>query len=269
MAKKITTEELKSLQVEILQSVHDFCVEKHLNYTLGFGSLLGAIRHKGFIPWDDDIDIMMPRADYEKFVLFYKHDFYKVYDFRYDEDYVLPFAKIADTRTMLEEIANIKNIGINIDIFPLDPLFDTKEESAAFLQSLIPIKRKFRMKILKPSPKNVWWKRIAIQVSKILVWNASLKDMAAEIDSKIKDLNVDKAKYWGTPADTDPYANKSLYESLLFDTYLKVSFEGRQFFAPSGYDKVLRNYYGDYMQLPPVEKRTSPHSLNNIYWLEK
>lgn len=266
--KPISIEELKQLQIEILQSVHDFCEANGLRYSLAFGTLLGAIRHKGYIPWDDDIDITMPRADYERFVKSFKHQYFKVYDYRNDADYVLPFAKVADTRTLLEENANMKNIGINMDIFPLDPLFDTQEECIDFLKSLTPLKRKFRMKILKPSHKNVWWKRIAIRMSKILVWNVSLKEIAAELNSRIANLKKNKALYWGTPAGTDPYAYRSLYESKLFDSYILVKFEDREFYAPAGYDTMLRNYYGDYMQLPPEEKRTSPHTLSGIYWLD-
>lgn len=267
MSKQISKDELKVLQIEILQSVHDFCIANELNYTLGFGTLLGAIRHQGYIPWDDDIDIMMPRKDYEQLVRNYRHQHYKVYDYRFDKDYVHPFAKIADTRTLLEENANMKNIGINIDVFPLDYLYDTKEESVNFLKSLTPLKRKFRMKILKPSHKNVWWKRVAINLSKMLVINTSLKEISAAINDRIAALSPNTA-YLGTPAGSDPYAYKSLYESSLFESYQLVPFEDRSFYAASGYDLILRNYYGDYMKLPPEDKRTSPHTLNKVYWID-
>lgn len=267
MSKNISIEELKALQIEILQSVHDFCVEHQLHYTLAFGTLLGAVRHQGYIPWDDDIDIMMPRKDYEQFVSTYRHNIYKVYDYRHDADYVHPFAKVADTRTILEEQANMKDIGINIDIFPLDGLCNTQEESLAFLKTLTPLKLKFRMKILKPSPKNVWWKRIAIQLSKLLVLNTSLKEISAEINRRIALASNDEAQILGTPAGTDPYAYRSLYERSLFASYRLISFEGRAFYAAEGAAKILSNYYGDdYMTPPPAEKRTSPHTLNRIYW---
>lgn len=268
MPKAINIDELKAIQLEILQSIHDFCQENNLRYFLAFGTLLGAVRHKGFIPWDDDIDIMMPRKDYESFVKSYKHSYYKVYDYRLNEEYVHPYAKVADTRTLLAEKANMKDIGINVDIFPLDGLADTKEASIDFLKSLVPIKNKFRMKILKPSPKNVWWKRIAIHLSKILVINTSLKSLSKEINQHIIDNPHKDAAFLGTPAGTDPHAINNIYERELFDSYISLPFEGRYFMAPAGYDKILRNYYGDYMQLPPVEKRTSPHTLCEVYWLE-
>lgn len=268
MPKTINIEELKAIQLEILQSVHDFCQDHNLKYALAFGTLLGAVRHKGYIPWDDDIDIMMPREDYEQFVKSYKHSIYKIYDYRYDKEYSYPYAKVADTRTILLENVNTKDIGINIDIFPLDVLADTKEEAVKFLQSLTPLKTKYRMKLLKPSPKNVWWKRVAIVLSKLLVVNTSLKSLSQEISLRVSNNPNKDAAYLGTPAGTDPYAINNIYEREHFDSYISLPFEGRCFMAPVGYDKILSNYYGDYMQLPPVEKRTSPHSLNQVYWIE-
>lgn len=268
MPKTINIDELKVLQLGILQSIHDFCQDQNLKYGLAFGTLLGAVRHKGYIPWDDDIDIMMPREDYEKFVHSFKHSFLKVYDYRYDKDYSYPYAKVADTRTVLKENVNMKDIGINVDIFPLDILADTKEASVEFLRSLTPLKIKYRMKLLKPSPKNVWWKRVAIQLSKLLVIKTSLKSLSQEISLQITNNPNRDAAYLGTPAGTDPHAINNIYERELFNSYIELPFEGRSFMVPIGYDKILRNYYGDYMQLPPVEKRTSPHSLNQIYWID-
>ena len=268
MSRPISIDELKAIQIEILQSVHDFCVANDIHYSLAFGSLLGAIRHKGYIPWDDDIDIMMLRKDYERFVASYHNNIYKVYDYRQDPEYVHPFAKVADTRTLLVEQANMKSIGINIDIFPLDSLYDTREESVAFLKSLTPLKTRFRMKILKPTPKNVWWKRIAIRLSKLLVIHTSLKGISAELNKRISLIANDEAVFLGTPAGTDPYAYGSLYEKELFEEYQLIPFEDRQFFAAKGANKILSNYYGaDFMQLPPVEKRMSPHTLNQVFWI--
>ena len=93
--KKIALDEMKRIQVDILKDVHQFCIENNIHYTLIFGTLLGAIRHKGYIPWDDDIDIAMMRPDYEKFVASYKHKegWYHVYDFRKDKLTHAPFLK--------------------------------------------------------------------------------------------------------------------------------------------------------------------------------
>lgn len=87
--KPITTHELRKIQIEILKSIHNYCQENNLRYSLAYGTLLGAVRHKGFIPWDDDIDIMMPRPDYEQFLKGYRgyNEFYQVQDYCTDHSY--------------------------------------------------------------------------------------------------------------------------------------------------------------------------------------
>ena len=163
---------MKRIQVDILKDVHRFCEENGLHYTLAFGSMLGAIRHKGYIPWDDDIDIALLRPDYEKFVKTYtsKDGQYRLYDYRKDSDFHYPYAKIADTRTILDENVSMKNIGVNIDVFPFDYMFDTREECTRFIGTLDRLKKLFRIKLVKPGKKNVWWKRILIRIAKIIMF---------------------------------------------------------------------------------------------------
>ena len=129
--KTINTEELKKIQVEILDYVDKFCEERNIKYSLYAGTLIGAVRHKGFIPWDDDIDIMMLRSDYERFLKELheeKDSRYKILDFRYDHSYHYAFAKVIDSKTQLREevIDPYDGLGIYIDIFPIDVLPDNK-----------------------------------------------------------------------------------------------------------------------------------------------
>jgi len=267
--KTISIEELKQIQIEIMQSVHDFCQTHQLRYSLAYGTLLGAVRHKGFIPWDDDIDILMPRADYERFRAEFKHPYYKMYDFRSDPEYALPYGKVADTRTLLKENTEIMDLGIDIDIFPIDNLFNTEEECFAFIESQTPLKRKFRMKMLRPSPKNVWWKRIAIRLSKLLVLNTSLREVTRQRYQAIDQLTDDHSRYVAMVAGQE-YGNRAtraLFLRETFDHYVELPFEDRHFMAIADYDRHLTAIYGDYMTPPPPGQRTSPHTLNEIYWL--
>ena len=101
---KITLEELKSLQMNILDYVDSFCKENNIRYSLCGGSLIGAIRHKGYIPWDDDIDIMMPRPDYDKFLALFNKNAdsrYCAINYLTDKEFYQPFSKIVDTSTVL------------------------------------------------------------------------------------------------------------------------------------------------------------------------
>ena len=118
--KEIKNDELRTIQLDILQNVHDFCMKHDIKYTLAYGTLLGAVRHGGYIPWDDDIDIAMLRPDYERFMQEYKNDIYKFTECRLDKDVHIGFGKVEDTRTIVIEGGNTKNLGVSIDVFPID-----------------------------------------------------------------------------------------------------------------------------------------------------
>lgn len=122
--KEINTEDLKRIQIQILLHIDVFCTKHELRYFISGGTLIGAIRHKGFIPWDDDIDIMMLREDYEKFIVLYSQEDkspYHLYSHNQLHSYPYPFAKMDDSRTILKEDINEAMVfGVNIDIFPID-----------------------------------------------------------------------------------------------------------------------------------------------------
>lgn len=135
--KEIYFQEQKLIALEILKFVHRFCRDNNLRMFLSYGTLLGAIRHKGFIPWDDDVDIMMPRKDYEILLKsFPEHPRYKLQCIKNDPKYTKAFATINDIRTFKEEytIRNKfnKNLCINIDIFPFDTFPDDNQELRKF-----------------------------------------------------------------------------------------------------------------------------------------
>ncbi|MCQ2107271.1 MAG: LicD family protein [Fibrobacter sp.] len=259
---------MKQIQVDILKDVHSFCLANGIRYTLIFGSLLGAIRHKGYIPWDDDIDIAMPREDYEKFIAEYSHKDYHVYDYRKDADYHNPYAKIADTRTLLEENVCMKSIGINVDIFPFDYMFDSKEECSAFIDGLNNIKKIFRIKLVKPGRKNVWWKRIMIRLAKVAMLPFSMKGLTEKEYQKINTLTNKDAAFVALPVDPEiDAAYRSIYPRRMFENFVKVPFGNEEFMVTADYHQWLTQMYGDYMTPPKDVDRTSPHTLSKIYWI--
>ena len=257
--------------MDILKDIHQFCEANNLHYTLIFGSLLGAIRHRGYIPWDDDIDIAMLRPDYEKFIASYsgKNGIYHVYDYRNDADYHHPYAKVADTRTILEEHTSMKDIGINIDVFPFDNLFDTKDECNQFIKKLDGLKKKFRIKLVKPGKKNVWWKRILIRLAKATQIFWSMKKITEKEYEIVNTLTNENAKFVGVAVDPEiGPAYRSVYPRSMFEKFIKVPFDNEEVMATAEYDAWLSQMYGDYMTPPPAGNRTSPHTLSNIYWIE-
>ncbi|MBR5413413.1 MAG: LicD family protein [Fibrobacter sp.] len=268
---KISISEMKQIQIDILKDIHQFCEKNNLHYTLIFGSLLGAIRHKGYIPWDDDIDIAMMRPDYEKFVASYsgKGGIYHVYDYRNNPDYHHPYAKVADTRTILEEHTSMKDIGINIDVFPFDYLADTKEESFHLIHALDSFKKKFRIKLVKPGIKNAWWKRILIHAAKVALFAWSMKKITEEEYQVVNKLTNADAKFIGVAIDPEiDAAYRSVYPRCMFEKFIKVPFDGEEFMVTAEYDKWLTQMYGDYMTPPRDCNKTSPHTLSNIYWID-
>ena len=119
-----TVEELQKIELEILKYIDKVCKENNLTYFLAYGTLIGAIRHKGFIPWDDDVDIQMPRDDYNKLcdILKEENGRYKLLDHKEGLGYIYPFAKVIDSNTRLIEtgLTETVNMGVYIDIFPID-----------------------------------------------------------------------------------------------------------------------------------------------------
>lgn len=268
--KLISTDEQKKILFDILKQIHSFCEKNDIRYSLMFGTLLGAVRHKGFIPWDDDVDVAMPREDYEKFVKSFKSDdgVYKVYDYRQDEDYAHPYAKVADTRTIFDEHVCMKPIGINIDVFPYEDVFDSDEMNQVLFEKLLAVKKKFRIKLLKPSKKNKWWKRIAIVLLKVLVVNRSLKNLAREQCEIIKTECRDNATSVAILTDSDfECCRRSVCPKSYFEEFVDVDFEGEKFKAIKEYDAWLVQMYGDYMTPPPDEQKTSPHTVGDVYWI--
>ena len=128
--KTVTSEEQKAIMLDLLQKTADFCEKNNIRYFLCGGTLIGAIRHKGFIPWDDDIDISMPRPDYDRFIsLFNKpENYYQVICMENNKKYGFPFAKVHDTRTFVDELQYAKDqFGVYIDIFPIDGVGENEQ----------------------------------------------------------------------------------------------------------------------------------------------
>ena len=121
--KKVSDSELKTIELEILREVAAFCDMHDVRYYLVCGTALGAVRHDGFIPWDDDIDLGLPRPDYERFLSLFRSEKYTVLDSRFDDRYPYAFAKVSDNATCLvENIAQPFPMGVYIDLFPIDGL---------------------------------------------------------------------------------------------------------------------------------------------------
>lgn len=267
--RDIDIEEAKCIQLDIMQDIHDFCTRHGLRYTLGYGALLGAVRHGGFIPWDDDIDILMLREDYERFIATYNDghsECLRVHSLRNDNEYGLPFAKVEDKRTLSVEKGANKPLGVSVDIFPVDPLYPTLEESEACMDRLNLIRTIYRGRMLRPTPLNSKAKRIAIRILNFLTAPFSLHGLAQWYEQKCR-CGIPGAAY--VAVTVSGYGRREILPAGIFADYTPIRFEDREFIAVSDTDAYLSRVYGDYMTPPPSDKRHSPHTHISIHWIDE
>lgn len=261
--KEIKVEELKQIQINILDEVDAFCRSNNIDYYLSYGTLIGAVRHKGYIPWDDDIDILVQRKDYNKLISeFNKHrnGDVKIIDKSINSSYYHPFAKAVDTSTiMMEELNDACEIGVYIDIFPLDELpNDDKKINQLFWK----IKRCRDMITLKTVPikkDRELYKNIVLFVSQLLLKPISVRSLVAKIDILAQTYNGTKGCSKVGNLTILVYGKREIWEKTDYEYVIELEFEGKKYMAPSGYHAILSKTYGDYMQLPPLEKQISHH----------
>ncbi|MBE6548114.1 MAG: LicD family protein [Ruminococcaceae bacterium] len=270
--RELSMEELRAIQMNILDEIHNICEEQGLGYSLFAGTLLGAVRHKGFIPWDDDLDIFMPRPDYEKLIQYcmeHKTSFRLVCS-KTDKTYGYLFAKAVDDSTFIvEDVANRggAQMGVFVDIFPVDSFGDTPEEAqknydkSTFLRELLVAanwKKYFRNKTRK------WYYEPIRFAFFVLSRFFSVNKLITKIEAKYPAEEFGSKKYVATLGSS--YRKKRKFdEASLFDEYVDLQFEDRVYKAVKNYDEHLTRVFGNYMQLPPEKDRVTHHYFKAYY----
>lgn len=267
---KIYADELKKIELKLLCEFHKICNGIGINYSLAYGTLLGAARHKGFIPWDDDIDVCMFRNDYEKFIDYCKSNetSFILIDYRTCDWYNYPMAKLCAKGTVIEEEGtyNDGKLGVYIDIFPIDSLGNTREEAikeyrkTELIRDLIVAanwKKYFRSKTNSIIYEPV---RIAFYIFSRFV---SPKKLIKKLEKSSEKRNFEGVKYSGNLFSA--YREREISDSYIFDEMADITFEGITFKCFKQYDKYLSGIYGDYMKLPPKEKQKS-HHMFEAWW---
>ena len=260
MKKEITMKELRAIQLDILDKIHAFCTERGIRYSLGGGTLLGAVRHKGYIPWADDIDMMLPRPASDRFLKEFdgKYAELNLQHYGNDNTCCIPFAKVYDNRTVL--IEKLQKSGIYIDVFPIDGLPEEskiKDYLYIFNNQLHKIYFMTPFYIITGSLKD----RIKYYVKKFIYPTRDKYIMG--FYNFLKSYSFENSVNAG--AICGIYAEKELMPRETFESYITVEFEGRQYMAIKDYDAYLTKRYGDYMQLPSKERQVS-HHVFTAYW---
>lgn len=252
--------------MDILSALHEFCEAHNIKYSISYGSLLGAARHKGYIPWDDDIDIAILREDYEKLMaLFpktYKNKFC-IASMSREKKWKMPFAKAYDNTTIFIEPGCSFPLGINIDIFPVD---DIPDDDKKWQKNNKLRKQLFFIYNLKntqfPSDRSII-KNIIIGITLAILSIFPKRSLSRWIEKFIT-RNNGKGYSRCTEA-CNGFVESKPYSKDLFKSIKLYSFEDRYFNGFEDYNTYLTANYGDWRKLPPMEKRKS-HHINKSYW---
>lgn len=267
--------ELNTMQrrlLEMFKFFHDFCEKNDITYIALDGTLLGAVRHKGFIPWDDDIDVGVPREDYNRLLgLLASSNGYYVVEGPTSEDsnFYYPYAKLYDINTTLIENTTVElKRGLFIDIFPLDGLADDINEAK---KEYAIINKYLNRLAIRKVPINVhrkWYKNIILKIVQWIPFKSfNEKELCLRIDRLCQRKSIYNTKLGGNLVGAwgfkEVMGNEIIGKPQLYD------FEDFKIYGPEKYDEYLTKLYGDWRKLPPLEKRTSHHDfyldLNKSY----
>ena len=249
-------DKLKLIELDILNETISVCKKLNIRYYVLGGTLLGAVRHKGFIPWDDDIDIGMLRPDYDVFVekapqYLGRHLFLQTH--KTDPQFFQGFAKIRNSdTTFIETVCKTKkmNHGIYIDVFPLDIV--QRKDDLLFNSLKFMLSVRIFAEFLPDQHRSVIG-RIGVLCSKLLFPSAERAFQKREALYRLPKRGEYIANHNGA------WGKKEIVPARWYGEGTPLEFEGLQVMAPKEYDKWLRQVYGDYWQLPPAEQRVPRH----------
>lgn len=251
--RRLSEEEIKEVEIGVMDYIHNLCQKENINYSLAYGTLLGAVRHKGYIPWDDDVDISLKRDEYDKLyqaVLRDNDPIYKVASWENDARYPYPFYRVYDARTVYENnyIENDIDLGICVDVFPFDYYADVNKE----MVKLDTYRRLSVYTLYGIHSKNAGLKNIiryllvlVFRLTRVKTWNKKMNLLSMQAnDSDSIDYLMENKR------------TSTKFEKTLLDKVMDSPFEDRTYKIPEASHQILSAIYGDdFMEIPPIEKR--------------
>lgn len=263
--KEISFEESKKILIQTLRSIDKCCRENNINYSLCWGTMIGAIRHQGFIPWDDDVDLMMSREDLNKFLRVYDDPDYGIYTPLKDKNNIQLLTKIYNkkTKVIFGNYPKKSLFGLWISIFAFDNAPD--ENLAEWERKRTRLFNLYHFRTVRYLTTDSLPRKVGKFILKLTALPYSSFSLAKRIEEHLSQFNNQKTKnicIWDCGFG---FTKFFYFPSELFDDYIDVYFDGIKVRIIKGYDKFMRMYYGDYMQLPPEEKRVPSHNYKAYY----
>lgn len=256
---KLSLEETKTIGLDILLRINSIASQSKIQYYLAYGTLIGAARHQGFIPWDDDIDIWVPISNYERLMKLIETDRHlELLDFRKNRDFPNAFSKAMMTGTVIVDKWTGTNKavkrGVAVDLFPLYGCPNSESFYKKIFRAQKMIGRRWSLRVGSYDSDII--RKTIVRMDALvhpdeLYWNEHVFQLFSEADD---------SENMGCP--TSPYGKKDVHHSSDFCEPVMLEFEGHSLPAPMGYDRILRDIYGNWKVMPPVAERVSNHNVS-------
>lgn len=273
--KQLNEQEIKEISLDILNFITNKCDEMNLKYVLVWGTLIGAVRHNGFIPWDDDIDIAMPRKDYEiliEYMTSNDNQPYSLVSVYNENNYNYLVSRVVNTKTFikLECKSNLNRMehGVFVDIYPIDKCGVSMDDAFTFFKKQMHLETLRTMALSQSfvKAKTSWLKTVVKYPVYVYAKIRGSKYFLSHLEKNARNANNKEGEFyccWCGTGGMDYH--KLIFDRNIFENVLKCKFEDNEYFIPQEYDYVLTKVYGEYMKLPPEMDRIGHHFYKAYY----